>query len=131
MLPHFLHPWSKLIETTRANFEREMDDDLNIAGALAHVFEFIREANKLKLTRADGIAAAGFIRKIDTMLGVLPTHKAELLDADIESLIEQRQAARKAKDFKKSDEIRDLLKSRGILLEDTPQGMRWKRAGKQ
>ena len=118
---------ARLIDAARASFGREMDDDLNIAGALAHVFDFVRDVNKLPVSRADGARAAAFIRSIDNILGVLPALPEQSVDAEVEALIAERQAARKARDFKKADAIRDQLKARGIVLEDTPQGVRWKR----
>lgn len=119
---------AKLIDETRAKFEHEMDDDLNTSGALAHLFDFVREINKRNLSPADAQKAAGFIKSLDKILGVLSAKKTQSLEAEVEALIAERLAARKAKNFKRSDEIRDELKARGIVLEDTPQGVRWKKA---
>ncbi len=118
---------AKLIAETEADFEAAMDDDLNIALALGRVFEFIRDVNKLNVGAADGAKAAALIRKFDSVLGVLPATEEKALDAEVESLIAEREAARKAKDFKRADAIRADLSARGITLKDTPGGARWER----
>jgi cysteinyl-tRNA synthetase len=112
-----------------ADFEREMDDDLNIAAALGHVFDFVREMNRRMVGRADGARAAAVIRRLDAVLGVLPEARAAdaALDSEIEALIEKRQAAREARDFARADAIRDELDAKGIVLKDTPDGVRWER----
>jgi cysteinyl-tRNA synthetase len=107
-------------------FDSALDDDLNISGALGALFEFIREANKRALApdEAAGILAAW--RRFDEVLGFgIPT-KSEV-PSDVQALVEERQAARKAKNFKRSDEIRDQLAAQGWVIEDTPQGPRAKR----
>lgn len=73
-------------------------------------------------------AVRSTIKKLCDVLGIITEREEELLDADIEKLIEERQAARKAKNFARADEIRDQLASQGILLEDTREGVKWKRA---
>lgn len=118
-----------VIEKMLAEFETKMDDDMNISGALGAVFDFIREINRLKsedkLSADERDSALKAIEKIDTVLGF---HlKQEAIDSDIESLIDQRTEARKNKDFARSDQIRDELLAMGIILEDTPQGVKWKR----
>jgi cysteinyl-tRNA synthetase len=111
-------------------FEEAMDDDLNTAGALAALFTLIRDANiamdagRITAADAEGIRAA--LMKVDPVLDVYPKRE-ENLDAEIEELIAQRNAARKARNFAESDRIRDLLVSKDILLEDTPGGVRWRR----
>ena len=116
-----------LCERVQADFEREMDDDLNIAQALAHLFEFVRAMNRLDVSASDGARAAAVVRRFDTVLGVLPEVKDEVLDAEVEALIAERQQARADKDFARADAIRDQLTARGIVLKDTPDGVRWER----
>jgi len=107
-----------------------MDDDLNTAGALGALFTLIRDANvALDAGRISAGDAAGIktaLMKIDPVLDIFPARE-ETLDAEIEQLIAQRNAARKSRNFAESDRIRDLLLSKGILLEDTPGGTRWRR----
>jgi cysteinyl-tRNA synthetase len=106
-----------------SQFDAAMDDDLNISGALGVLFEFIREANKrtIALDQAAGILATW--EKIDQVLGFgLPTRTE--VPAEVQALVEERQSARKAKNFKRSDEIRDQLKAAGWTIEDTPAGPR-------
>ena len=118
---------ARLVENAEKDFEAALDDDLNIAGALAHLFDLVREANKLDVSKADGAKCAAAVRKFDTILGVLPAAEEHVLDDDIQKLVDERQAARKNKDFARSDAIRDELLAQGIVLEDTPDGVRWKR----
>ncbi|HOP07083.1 MAG TPA: cysteine--tRNA ligase [candidate division Zixibacteria bacterium] len=110
-------------------FETALDDDLNISPALAAVFEFIRDINRTeaagKLSVEERDRALKLMARFDSVLNL--TAKAASIDDEIEGLIEQRQQARKAKDFAKADQIRDELLAQGIVLEDTPQGVRWKR----
>jgi cysteinyl-tRNA synthetase len=119
-----------LIGRFLAEFQEAMDDDLNTAGALGALFTFIRDGNaamdagRLSAGDAEGIRAA--LRKVDPVLDVFPD-LTQTLDAEIEDLIARRNAARKARDFAESDRVRDLLISKGILLEDTPAGTRWRR----
>lgn len=114
-----------------AIFETAMDDDLNTAAALAAVHDMVREVNTM--LAADGIDEDGqravleAIAKFDSVLGIFGAENDEILDAEIKSLIEERQIARQNRDFKRSDEIRDLLVEKGIMLEDTKDGVRWKR----
>jgi len=111
-------------------FEEAMDDDLNTAGALAALFTLIRDANIAmdagRITPADAEGIRTALMKVDPVLDIYPKRE-ENLDAEIEELIAQRNAARKARNFAESDRIRDLLVSKDILLEDTPGGVRWRR----
>ena len=112
------------------DFQEALDDDLNTAGALGALFTFIRDGNtamdagRISPGDAEGMRAA--LRKIDPVLDLFPDVE-QSIDAEIEALIEQRTAARKARNFAESDRIRDLLLSKGIVLEDTPGGVRWRR----
>jgi cysteinyl-tRNA synthetase len=111
-------------------FQENLDDDLNISGALGEVFNFVKETNRLlaagALSQADATKAITALDKIDTVLHVLPREEAAL-DAEIQVLIDERIAARKNKDFARADAIRDQLQGLGIILEDTPKGTTWKR----
>ncbi len=88
----------------------------------------VRDVNKLELSRADAGQAAALLARFDNVMGVLGEEKEESPDAEIESLIRRRDEARARRDFKTSDEIRDQLKAKGIILEDSAGGTRWKRA---
>lgn len=114
-----------------ADFDRSMDDDFNTADAIAAVFDLVKFANTHAAegsSRAFAQALSDKIQSLCDILGIITEKKEELLDADIEELIEERQAARKAKNFARADEIRNLLLEKGIMLEDTREGVKWKRA---
>ncbi len=123
--------WTHKVDEIKNDFEVAMDDDFNTANAIASVFELAKLANVYlveKNTQSDVLEH--FIRTFDGLMAVLGLpmdEEAGLLDEDVEALIEERLEARRNKDFKRSDEIRDELKAQGIILEDTAQGMRWKR----
>jgi cysteinyl-tRNA synthetase len=108
-----------------------MDDDFNTAAALAAIHDMVREVNTA--IAAGGVSAEGRsavldgIAKFDSVLGIFGAEESGLLDAEIEALIAERQQARQDRNFARSDEIRDELASRGIVLEDTKDGVRWKR----
>ncbi len=120
---------SEITKKLLTGFETHLDDDLNISGALGDVFDFIRDINRLKaenkLSVEERDEALAAMRKIDTVLAF--EQKQEMIDADIEALIVERTEARKSKDFARADEIRDELLVQGIVLEDTAQGVKWKR----
>ncbi|HIW83619.1 MAG TPA: cysteine--tRNA ligase [Candidatus Dorea gallistercoris] len=114
-----------------AAFEEAMDDDFNTADALAAVFDLVKFIN----TNADENSSKAYVenlfellKKLTDVLGLIVDKQEELLDTDIEKLIQERQEARKAKDFAKADAIRDDLAAKGIILEDTREGVKWKKA---
>lgn len=112
-------------------FSIAMDDDLNTAAALAAVHDMVREVNTLlangQINSDEQSAVLDAIAKFDAVLGIFGAEDSQLLDEDIEALIEERKQARTNRDFARSDEIRDELAAKGIILEDTKDGMRWKR----
>lgn len=120
-----------LSKRAQQRFEAALDDDLNVAEALAAIHDFVREVN---IALADGTLKADnqtemlkVVAKFDSVFNIFGEAKQEMLDDEIQALVDERQAARKAKNFARSDEIRNLLAEKGIVLEDTKDGMRWKR----
>ena len=118
------------VKAFETRFDEAMDDDLNTADAISVIFELVKYAN----TNVSGENSGAFIKavrdeilKLGDILGLILEKKEEVLEADIEKLIEERQAARKAKDFAKADEIRSRLLEMGIELLDTREGVKWKR----
>ena len=112
-------------------FEKALDDDFNTADAIAAIFELVKYANTTATAESSKEYLRGLldrIVKLGDVLGLILDKKEELLDADIEKLIEERQAARKAKDFARADAIRDELLEKGIILKDTREGVQWKKA---
>jgi cysteinyl-tRNA synthetase len=113
-------------------FIEAMDDDLNTADAIASIFELVRDINihviEANASKAVCRKAIDIFDELTGVLGLIYNRSSENLDAEVEALIEARTAARKAKDWKEADRIRDELKSMGIILEDTAQGVKWRRA---
>ena len=112
-------------------FEGAMDDDFNTADAIAAIFDLVKYTN----TTANAESSKEYLQKLldlivklGDVLGLIVNKQDELLDADIEKMIEERQAARKAKDFARADAIRDELLEKGIILKDTREGVQWKKA---
>lgn len=124
--------WLNIIEQSRKDFEAAMDDDFNTANAITVIFDLAKEANLyLNENNTDVDVIEKFQEQLKTLLDVLGItieEEQELLDEEIEALIAERNEARKARNFERADEIRDLLKEKNIILEDTPQGVRWRRA---
>ncbi len=114
----------------RAQFCAAMDDDINTADAIAALFDLVYFANTA-LSADSGVEAlkrtSALLRELGGVLGLLGKQLDISLDSEIEDLIAQRNQARKERDFQKADAIRDQLKSKGIVLEDTPQGVKWRR----
>ena len=113
------------------DFEASMDDDFNTAAALAAIHDLVREINTVMagtgLLSKDREAVLDTIVKFNSVLGIFGEAEGGSLDAEIEALVEERQEARSQRNFARSDEIRDLLAEKGIVLEDTKDGVRWKR----
>ncbi len=112
-------------------FDEAMDDDFNTADAISAIFDLVKFAN----THVSEEAGKAFVQAVkeeivllSDICGLIVDKKEEILDAQIEELIQERQAARKARDFARADEIRDTLAAQGIILEDTREGVKWKRA---
>jgi cysteinyl-tRNA synthetase len=120
-----------LLDGARAAFETALDDDLNISAALAAVFELVREINRRlearALSTADARRVVDVLRELDAVTGVLPDG-VENLEPELAALLEQRAAARAARDWAASDRLRDELAGHGISVEDTRDGQRWRRA---
>lgn len=120
-----------LIDKALSDFETAMDDDLNTSVALASIHNLVREINtvlaKDDLKTNDQQSVLEAIEKFDSVLGIFGKVEVEMLDEEIETLIEERQEARRNRNFARSDEIRNLLSDKGIILEDTKDGVRWKR----
>lgn len=119
-----------LIESSRLRFEKALDNDLNTAEALAAIHDFIREINKMKenaIKADDQKALLEQVARFDAVFNIFGKVRNELLDSEIQALIDERQAARGSKNFARADEIRKQLVEMGIILEDTKDGLRWRR----
>ncbi|MNN15737.1 Cysteine--tRNA ligase [compost metagenome] len=130
-LAHVTPEWNEKLENIRAMFHAKMQDDFNTPDAITAIFEWVSEVNALlqrtDVSHSDLEAAEKLFTEMNGVLRIAAEAETELLDYDIEALIQERVEARKAKNWARADEIRDQLDAEGILLEDTPQGMRWRR----
>ncbi len=120
---------ARLISASQDEFTEHMSNDFNVSGALGVLFDFIHGINQQmnELSQKDAAAVLAFLNRLDKVLGVLGQDAAAPLAAAIEEKIAQRQAARKNKDFARADAIRSELKELGIVLLDTPSGVKWKK----
>ena len=121
----------KTVDELIAKFEAAMDDDFNTADAVSAIFELVKLANSTaneESSKAYVDLLKETISKLSDVLGIITERKAEVLDSEIEELIAARQQARKEKTFARADEIRQQLLDMGIILEDTREGVKWKRA---
>ena len=124
-----------VIDEAENRWNQALDDDLNLPAALGFVFDAIREVNRRFDAKAPGAAelqrARDFVTSVDDILGVLPLIEREKggdeLSAELVALLAERQSARESKDFSTADRLRDELAAQGVMVEDTPQGQRWKR----
>ena len=121
---------STALESARTAFRDALDDDLNISEALAALFELVRDLNRRiearSISTADAGRALALLRELDSVIGVLPD-PADDLAADLRAMLEQRADARASRDWAASDRLRDQLAARGVAVEDTRDGQRWRR----
>ena len=121
----------KLVDELVAKYEAAMEDDFNTADAISAVFELVKAANINVTEESSAVFRDKVLSVIVTLcdvLGIKTEKKEEMLDDEIQALIDERQAARKAKNFARADEIRDELLAKGIILKDTREGVKWSRA---
>jgi cysteinyl-tRNA synthetase len=119
------------LTAARAAFTGALDDDLNISAALAAVFDLVRDLNRRIEARSistdDARRALDALRDFDRVLGVLEDAAEDGLDSELQALLDERAAARAARDWAASDRLRDELADRGVAVEDTRDGQRWRR----
>jgi cysteinyl-tRNA synthetase len=115
----------KLTGSALKGFEEAMDNDLNISQALGVIFDYMKSINKIEIGKKDAEKIIEAMNRFDSVLGVLKKEEVSL-DREVEEKIREREKARKKKDFAKADAIRGELDAKGIILEDTPEGVRWK-----
>ena len=121
----------QLLDLTRSAFEAAFDDDLNVSAALAAIFELAREANRRlaarSISRADADRIVELLRSFDAILGILVVAEQAALEPELATLLEARAAARAAREWARSDQLRVELAALGLLVEDTQDGQRWRR----
>jgi cysteinyl-tRNA synthetase len=122
---------AELMSRVKAGFDEAMNDDLNVSVALGTLFDFVREVNNLLdagvVSRSEAEAVCALMKRFDGVLGVIgEVRTEEALPKGAEELIRKREKARKARDWKTADAIRVRLRAMGVILEDTPQGVRWR-----
>jgi cysteinyl-tRNA synthetase len=119
-----------ILDGARSAFETALDDDLNISAALAAVFELVREVNRRiderGLSTADATRVIELVRDLDQVLAILPDAEPPL-EPDLAALLDEREAARAARDWAASDRLREELATHGVTVEDTRDGQRWRR----
>ncbi|RKY31242.1 MAG: hypothetical protein DRP67_03015 [Candidatus Omnitrophota bacterium] len=119
-----------MIDEARSEFIKNLDNDLNISPAMAGIFKMINKVNqeivKGNIGKENAEKVRGFLKEIDSVLMILD-EKEEKLPEEYLKLIKEREEARKRKDYKRADEIREYLKKKGIILQDTKYGTIWKR----
>ncbi len=119
-----------VLSGARARFEAALDDDLNVSAALAAIFDLVRELNRRidarQLSVADAARALGMLAELDQVLAIGPDPEAELSPA-LQALLDERARARAERDWAASDRLRDALLERGVVVEDTRDGQRWRR----
>jgi len=122
---------TKEIAATEKAFETAMDDDLNVSSALAAVFDFVKAINShidnKAIDKKSAAETLDFLKNVDSVLGVMSFEKEEQLPEELAKLVEKREQLRKEKKWAESDKVRQLLKEKGIWLDDTPEGVKWKR----
>ena len=122
---------TRLIDQTKIKFERKMDDDLSISEALAVIFNFTKDINKLidtkKISKKNADSVINLLKELDSVLGVMNFKKEEKTNQSIQDLLEKRETSRKNKDFKTADELRDKIKEKGYIIEDSDEGPRIKK----
>ena len=120
----------KSLDVYRQRYIDKMDDDFNTADAITAIFDLIKDINtNVSIDSSKELCekALALIRELGNPLGILQKSTKGSLEEEVEKLIEERQQARKNRNFALADKIRDDLKARNIILEDTPQGVRWKK----
>ncbi|MFD0872454.1 MULTISPECIES: cysteine--tRNA ligase [Paenibacillus] len=122
---------AEAVKKAHADFVEKMNDDFNTADAITVMFDLVTETNRYLQKEQVTLASLELVKQrfaeMNQILGIVQERQEELLDEEIEQLIQERTEARAAKNWSRADEIRDLLTEKGIILEDTPQGIRWRR----